>query len=45
MATERGAAAVLDGLHDLQLTEAQVSGLSTPPGRPVGAEDIRDLQY
>ena len=41
---ERGAAALLDGGHDLELTEAQVRVLHPPPGWPVGAEDIRNLQ-
>ena len=44
MAAERGAAALFDGRHDLQLAEAEVSPLVLPPRRPVGAEDIRDLQ-
>ena len=44
MAAERGAAALFDGRHDLQLAEAQVSPLVLSPRRPVGAEDIRDLQ-
>ena len=44
MAAERGAAALLDGRHDLQLAEAEVPALVLSPSRPVGAEDIRDLQ-
>ena len=44
MSTERGAAALLDGRHHFELTQAQVSVLSLPPGRPVDAEDVRDLQ-
>jgi hypothetical protein len=44
MAAEREAAALLDGRHDLQLAEAQVPPLMLSPRRPVGAEDIRDLQ-
>src|ERR1700722_20649116 len=44
MAAEREAAALLDGRHDLQLSEAQVPPLLLSPRRPVGAEDIRDLQ-
>ena len=44
VAAEGGGAAALDGRHDLQLGEAQMAGLSVPPGSPVGAEDIRDLQ-
>jgi hypothetical protein len=44
MAAERDAAALLDRRHDLQLAEAQVFPLMLTPRRPVGAEDIRDLQ-
>ena len=44
MTAERSAAAVLHGRHDLELAETEVSPLSIPPCRPVGAEDIRDLQ-
>ena len=44
MAAEGGAAALLDGRHDLQLAEAQVATLLPTQSRPVGAEDIRDLQ-
>jgi len=44
MTAEGGAAALLDGRHDLQLAEAQVPLLLLAPRRPVGAEDIRDLQ-
>jgi hypothetical protein len=44
MAAQGGAAALLDGRHDLQLTEAEVTSGTVPPRRPVGAEDIRDLQ-
>ncbi len=44
MAAKREAAALLDGRHDLQLAEAQVPPLMLSPRRPVGAEDIRDLQ-
>ncbi len=41
---QRRAAALLDGRHDLELTYAQVSALRDAPCRPVGAEDVRDLQ-
>ena len=41
---QRRTAALFDGRHDLELAEAEVSGLRTTPRRPVGAEDIRDLQ-
>ena len=44
MSPQRRAAALLDGGHHLELTEAQVATLRLPPGRPVGAEDVRDLQ-
>jgi hypothetical protein len=44
VSTERGATALLDGRHHLELTPAQVSVLSLPPRRPVDAEDLRDLQ-
>src|ERR1700675_3479738 len=44
MSTERGATALLDSRHHLELTPAQVSVLSLPPRRPVDAEDLRDLQ-
>ena len=41
---QRRAAALFDGGHHLELTEAQVAVLRLPPSRPVGAEDVRDLQ-
>jgi hypothetical protein len=44
VAAERDTAALFDGRHDLELAEAQVTALVMPPSRPVGAEDIRDLQ-
>jgi hypothetical protein len=44
VATELGTAAVFDGRHDLELAETEVAALLLPPSRPVGAEDIRDLQ-
>ena len=44
MSPQRRAAALFDGGHHLELTEAQVAVLRLPPGRPVGAEDVRDLQ-
>jgi hypothetical protein len=44
MAAQRRGAALFNGRHDLALTQAQVSMLRLAPGRPVGAEDIRDLQ-
>jgi hypothetical protein len=44
MAAESRRAAALDRRHDLELLEADVSGVGLPPRRPVVAEDIRDLQ-
>jgi hypothetical protein len=44
MAAQGGAATLLDRRHDLQLAEAQVTTLLLSQCRPVGAEDIRDLQ-
>jgi hypothetical protein len=44
MSSQRRAAALFDGGHHLELTEAQVAVLRLPPGWPVGAEDVRDLQ-
>ena len=43
MSTQRCAAALLDGGHDLELAEAQVRVLSVSPGWPMGTENIRDL--
>ena len=43
MAAESRGTAALDGRHDLQLVEAQVSGVGGAPGRTVAAEDIRQL--
>jgi hypothetical protein len=44
MTTERRAAALFDGRHDLELTQAQVAALTLAPGRAVDAEDVGDLQ-
>ena len=44
MTAQGGTAALFDGRHDLQLAEAQVSSLLLAQSRPVGAENIRDLQ-
>ena len=44
MPSKGEAAALFDGRHDLQLAQAQVTLLVRSPSRPVGAEDIRDLQ-
>ena len=43
MSTQRCAAALLDGGHDLELAEAQVRVLRVSPGWPMGTENIRDL--
>ena len=40
---ERRRAAVLDHRDDLELGEAQVTGMSCPIGRPCRAEDVGDL--
>jgi hypothetical protein len=45
MTAERRGAAALDRTHDLQLVEADVSGIGATPRRPMVAEDIRDLQH
>src|ERR1700681_2815451 len=44
MSPQRRAAALFNGGHHLELNEAQVAVLRLPPGWPVGAEDVRDLQ-
>ena len=44
MATECGAAALLDRRHDLVLAQAEMPALGLPPSEPVGPEDIRDLE-
>ena len=44
MAAERRRAAALDRRHHLELAEADVAGVGAAPGRPVAAEDVRDLQ-
>ena len=44
VSSQRRAAALFDGRHDLELTEAQVALLRLSPRRPVGPEDVRDLQ-
>lgn len=43
MPTQCRGATPFNGRHDLQLTQAQVCSLS--PGRPMEAEDIRDLEH
>ena len=44
MPAESRRAAGLDGRHHLELAEAHMAGVGSAPGRPVGAEDVRDLQ-
>ena len=44
MTAQRRAAAVLNGRHDLELAQAKMATLLAAPCRPVGAEDVRDLQ-
>jgi hypothetical protein len=44
MATQRRAAALLDGRHDLELSEAQVRALPLAPSGPMNTEDVGDLQ-
>ena len=44
MPAERRRAATLDRRHNLELAEADMAGVSLPPRRSVGAEDIRDLE-
>jgi hypothetical protein len=44
MAAERRGAAALDGAHHLELAEAQMAGIGSPPGSAMVAENIRDLQ-
>ena len=41
---ERRAAALFDSRHNFERAQAEVAGLSVTPSRPVGTEDIRDLQ-
>ena len=42
MSAQHRTAALFDGQHDLELAFTQ--GGTRPPGRPMGAEDVRDLQ-
>ena len=44
MATERRGAAALDGIHHLELAEADMTSIGGTPRGPVVAEKIRDLQ-
>ncbi len=42
---ERGGPAILDGRHHFELRQVQVSGMVPTIGSPMGAEDIRNLQF
>src|SRR4051794_34079196 len=44
MPAERGRAALLDCRHDLELTQAHMSGIGSAPVGPVAMKDICDLQ-
>ena len=44
MPTQRRAAALFDGRHDLELTQAQVRALSLAPSGPMQTEDVGDFQ-
>jgi len=44
VSAERGRATGLDRRHDLQLGEAEVTGVGLPPRRPMGAKDVGDLE-
>jgi hypothetical protein len=44
MAAERGSPASLDRRHHFQLGEARVTGVGLAPRRPMGANDVGDLQ-
>src|SRR5712675_476169 len=41
---ERGRAALLDRRHDLELTEAHISGVGPAPVGPMAMKDVCDLQ-
>src|SRR5712691_11518262 len=45
MPAESRRAAALDSRHDFQLAEAHMAGVGAAPCRPMGAEDIRDLDW
>jgi hypothetical protein len=44
VSTQRRAAALFDGRHDLELTQAQVAVLFIAPGGSMNAEDVGDFQ-
>lgn len=43
MTAESRGAAMLDRRHDLQLLQAQMTGMGDPVGRPSSTEDVGDL--
>jgi hypothetical protein len=43
MTAQRRGSAVLDRRHDLELAEAQMTGMGCTPSRPAAAEDVRHL--
>src|SRR5271156_6714263 len=44
MAAKDRRAALLDRRHHLELTEAHMPGIGSPPGGAGGMKDVRDLQ-
>ncbi len=44
MPAERGGAALLDRRHDLELTQAHMSGIGPAPVGPIAMKDVCDLQ-
>jgi hypothetical protein len=44
MSAERGRAAVLDDRHPLELAEAEMPGIGSPPGGAMTVKDVCDLQ-
>src|ERR1700756_4300701 len=44
MAAERGRAALLDRRHDLELSQAHMSGIGPAPVGPMAMKDVCDLQ-
>jgi len=44
MPAERGRAALLDRRHDLELTQAQISGIGPAPVGLIAMKDVCDLQ-
>jgi hypothetical protein len=44
MPAERGRAALLDRRHDLELSQARMSGIGSTPVGPIAMKDVGDLQ-